>query len=317
VSKEGVIEMDLRQLRYAIAVADELSFTRAAERCHISQPPLSRAIRELEEEIGARLFERDKHSVALTAAGRGFIENTRKIFSLLGDATSSAQRTASGLGGTLTFGFGGSTVYSLLPALVASFRLKALDVDIRFRAMPVLSQIEAVRSGEIDIGVVRLPVFDEVLATRFIYAEPLIVALPTGHPLLVDSGAVSIDRLVNFPFVTYEPTRGFNFHADLLALCRLANFSPYLAHLAPTTEAVVGIVACGEGVAVLPASAERLRMRGVSFRTLAAPMAPPRLTRVRFGLAWHEERETATTRQFIDHASTMAQEDPDDQTEDG
>ena len=158
----------------------------------------------------------------------------------------------------------------------------------------------------------RLPVFDEVLATRFIYAEPLIVALPSRHSLLANSGPILIDSLGACPFVTYEPTRGFNFHADLLALCRLASFSPNMVHLAPNTESVVGIVACGEGVAVLPASAERLRMRGVSFRPLLAPMAPPRLSRVRFGLAWHAERENASLRHFVDHASSFSIDDPSD-----
>lgn len=295
--------MDLRQLRYLVALAEELNFTRAAARCNVSQPPFSRAIRDLELEIGARLFERDKHKVALTPAGSSLVDDARRSLSMIAEGTRRAQQTAAGYSGTLTFGLGGSNVYSLLPALVASFRRVAPDVLISFRAMPVLNQIDALREGEIDVGILRLPVFDELIATRFVYAEPMVVALPAGHELLADSAAITIDQLAGSSFVTYEPTRGFNFHADLLALCNLANFAPNILHLAPTTEAVVGIVACGEGVAILPASAERLRMRGVAFRPLSTHGVAPSLRSVKFGLAWRKASETAVTRRFLEHAA--------------
>lgn len=298
--------MDLRQLRYLIALSEELNFTRAAARCHVSQPPFSRAIRDLETELGVRLFERDKHHVTLTSAGASMVEDARKSLAILHEGTRRAQRTAAGFSGTLTFGFGGSNVYSLLPSLVSSFRTVAPDVLVAFQAMPVLNQIEALRDGTIDIGILRLPVFDELIATRFVYAEPLVVALPGGHPLLADSGAVAVDQLAPSPFVAYEPTRGFNFHSDLLALCSLASFAPDIVHLAPTTEAVVGIVACGEGVAILPASAERLRMRGCSFRPLNVKNVPVHLSQVRFGVAWRKGQESAVTLRFLEHVAKTA-----------
>jgi LysR family transcriptional regulator, benzoate and cis,cis-muconate-responsive activator of ben and cat genes len=292
--------MDLRQMRYVIAIAEELNFTRAARRCNISQPPLSRAIRELENEIGARLFDRDKHHVALTPAGKVFIADARKALEILDDGSARARRFAEGLSGTLDIGFGGSTVYALVPALVRRFRETTPEVEIVFHAMSVLHQIEALRLGEIDVGIVRLPIFDELIETRFVHSEPLIVALPVGHPLLSDSGAIGIDALRASPFVAYQPTRGFNVHADLHALCRLAGFDPMIAHEAPTTEAVIGIVACGEGVAIVPASAERLRMRGVAFRSLQPPPQAPDLADVRFGLAWRRNQANATTMQFVE-----------------
>lgn len=291
--------MDLRQMRYLVAVAEELNFTRAAERCHVSQPPLSRAIHELEAEVGARLFDRDKHHVAVTPAGASLVASARKALAMLDDGVDLARRTALGLSGTLTFGFGGSTVYALAPALMRRFREATPDVAIRFSAMSVLHQIEALRSGEIDIGIVRLPIFDELIETRFVHSEPLVVALPTGHPLLAHSGAIAPGDLRSSRFVTYEPTRGFNFQADLLALCQLASFDPDIAHEAPTTEAVIGIVACGEGVAIVPASAERLRMRGVAFRPLDVP-GTPELATVRFALAWRSGELRPTTQKFID-----------------
>lgn len=295
--------MDLRQIRYFIAVAEELNFTRAAARCRVSQPPLSRAIRELEVEIGADLFDRDKHHVTLTPAGTSLVADARQALSLLEESAERARRTARGLRGTLQIGFGGSTVYALLPALVRRFRHEVPDVEIRFRAMSVLHQIDALRNGEIDIGILRLPAYDELIESRFVHREPLIVALPSGDPLLAHSGAISVAQLAQSRFVTYQAARGFNIHADLLALCRLADFNPVIAHEAPTTEAVIGIVACGEGVAIVPASAERLRMHGVAFRPLDLSGIPARLGSVEFGIAWRKEQPPAVVFEFIDRVA--------------
>jgi DNA-binding transcriptional LysR family regulator len=302
--------MDLRQMRYIIAVADELNFTRAAEKCNVSQPPLSRAIRALEEELGARLFVRDQHHVAVTPAGKSLVLDARKALAILEQGAERARRTELGMTGTLAIGFGGSTVYSLLPALVRSFRQAAPDVDITFRAMSVLHQIDALRDGEIDIGIVRLPISDELIETHAVHTEPLVVALPTGHQLLAHSGPVKMGDLSRSRFVTYEPARGFHVYSDLQGLCRLAGFAPNIAHQVPTTEAVIGIVACGEGIAVVPASAERLRMRGVAFRPLDAGHAPEHLTTVRFALAWRSKTPSAPTAKFIGAIRNLSDSDP-------
>jgi DNA-binding transcriptional LysR family regulator len=279
-------------------VADERSFTRAAQRCHVSQPPLSRAIAQLEAELGLRLFDRDTHSVALTEAGAALVQEARRGLALLEAGAAKARQTAAGQRGTLVIGFGGSIVYSLLPALVRQFRAAAPDVEIRFRPMAVLRQIDALRAGEIDLGILRMPVFDELIHTQPVHREQLVAALPTGHPLLAVAGPIELGALANSRFVTYEPSRGFQYHADLLSLCRLRDFVPAIAHEAPTTEAVVGIVACGEGVALVPTSAERLRMRGVTFRPLATQSLPTRLTTVEFALAWRRESPSSVTLEF-------------------
>lgn len=292
--------MDLRQMRYLVAVAEELNFTRAATRCNVSQPPLSRAIQDLEQEIGARLFDRNKHQVALTPVGASLAADARKALAILDEGIERAHRTATGMDGTMAVGFGGSTVYSLLPSLIRRFREAVPGVSIKFRPMSVLHQIEALRSGEIDVGIVRLPIFDELIETHFVHSEPLTVALPLGHSALQAGGAVSIADLRSSRFVTYEAKRGFNFQADLHALCRLADFDPDVAYEAPTTEAVIGIVACGEGVAIVPASARRLRMRGVAFRQLAVATHAASLTTVRFALAWRKDMISAPTLQLLD-----------------
>jgi DNA-binding transcriptional LysR family regulator len=165
--------------------------------------------------------------------------------------------------------------------------------------MSVLEQIEALRESRIDVGLIRLPVLDELVETAPVYQEPLSVALPVEHRLLAASGPVAIRELADSPFITYEPRRGFNFQADLHALCRFARFEPQIVHQASSTEAVVGIVACGEGVAIVPASAERLRMRGVAFRPLDTKGIPVQLASVSFGIGWRRDFASAVTQEFI------------------
>lgn len=297
--------MDHRQLRNLVALAEELNFTRAAARCNISQPPLSRSIAMLEAELGVRLFDRDRHSVQLTEAGRGLFEDSRRILALTTEATERARRAARGLRGTLTLGFGGSTTYSHWPPIVRAFSEAVPDVRIVFRSMPVLEQVDALREGLIDIGLIRLPVMDELITTELAYSEPLSVALPTGHPLLGQREPIALSALAASSFVTYEPRRGFNYHADLHALCRLSGFKPNIVHEAPTTEAVVGIVACGQGVAIVPESAQRLRMLGVDFRPLDPGDAPAELSTVTFGLAWRREGPSKVMLEFVEHARTV------------
>ncbi|MFM2410213.1 MAG: HTH-type transcriptional regulator BenM [Pseudomonadota bacterium] len=304
--------MDLRQVRYAIAVAEELNFTRAARRCNISQPPLSRAIQELESELGIQLFERNKHSVSLTPAGLTFISEARRSLTVLEEGSDRARRVASGHSGALSIGIGGSTLYSLLPSLVRRFKATSPDIHLEFKSMSVLYQIEALRAGEIDIGLLRLPVFDEMIDSLFVHREALVVALPFGHPLLSARDPIRIDQLRDDKFITYEPSRGFNFQSDLHSLCRLANFDPEIVHEATTTETLIGIVACGEGIAIVPAAAERLRMAGVGFRPLDLHGVPQELREVRFAVAWSKANQGPTVDAFLRCAENQVGKKEDD-----
>lgn len=294
--------VDQRQLRNLVALAEELNFTRAAARCHISQPPLSRSIAMLEAELGVRLFDRDRHSVQLTEAGHGLLQDARRILSLTEEAAERVRRVARGLRGTLTLGFGGSSIYSHWPQVVRAFSDAVPDVRIVFRSMAMLEQVDALREGVIDLGLIRLPVTDELITTEFAYSEQLVVALPAKHPLLQQRAPINLAALATSEFVTYEPRRGFNYYADLHALCRLAGFKPKIAQEGHSTEAVVGIVACGQGVAILPGSAHRLQMRGVDFRALDVRDVPPQLATVTFGHAWRKQSPSAVTLEFIEHA---------------
>jgi DNA-binding transcriptional LysR family regulator len=298
--------MDTRQARYLIALAEELNFTRAAKRCNISQPPLSRAISRLEREVGAQLFVRDTHRVALTAAGQNLVKDARRALELLEKGAAAARRIAQGLEGTLTLGFGGSMAYAVLPAAVKHFRRRAPHVELKFLAMPVGAQIDAIREGIVDVGVVLLPVYDELIATQTIIEDPVGLVAPDNHPTVRSRNKVAtISDLAESSFIVYTPMRGFNFHANLFALCRIAGFEPRIVHEAATTEALVGIVASGEGVATVPASVQSLRTHGVTYVPLNTGKAPKNLTTWHFAFAWHKERATPVAIEFLRRAKEI------------
>ena len=199
--------MEIRQFRYFQAVAQELSFTRAAEICHVSQPPLSRQIALLEAELGVQLLKRNQHSVELTEAGRVFLQDARTVLACISGVRERTVRAASGLSGQLNVGFGSSTAYALLPTLVRNFRTRHPDVKLELTSMPLIEQIEALRARKIDIGILRLPVYDELISTHFVHRECLVVALPSGHPL-AGKRRVRLQDLAGCQFVAYRRSRG-------------------------------------------------------------------------------------------------------------
>lgn len=296
--------MDLRQMRYLITAAEELNFTRAAERCHVSQPPLSRAIAQLEAELGCALFVRDSHKVILTKAGESLVEDARRALELIDNGVQRAKDISKGLHGTLVIGFGGTPVYLQWPILLRKFREDIPGVQIKFVSMPLLDQIDALRDSAIDIGIVRLPVHDELISTIPIHREPLIIATSANGIDGWQDIPIKINDLSESRFIAYAPRRGFDYHSDLRALCRLAGFEPNIAHEGQTTEAVIGMVACGEGIAIVPSDAQKLSMKGVLFRPLNVEDIPERLSLVEFALAWHRDNPSPAIRTFIRHVTT-------------
>ena len=294
--------MEFRQLRYFVAVAEELSFTRAAELCNVSQPPLSRQIALLEQRVGARLLNRDRHTVSLTDAGRVFLEDAKRTLALAEEAASRARRAGKGLIGRLVLGFGGSTAYELLPAIVRCYRRDHPDVELVLRSLPVTQQLEALRSREIDMGLLRLPVHDELVETQLLRRESFVAALPHDHPL-AGKRRLSLADLKDCSLVAYQPSRGLGYHGDLISLCRAAGFEPRITQETAPTEAVVGVVACGVGVAIVPEAARRLKAEGVVYRPIVLPTsAPANVRTVDYAVAWIRGYVSTTAQSFIDSA---------------
>lgn len=263
--------MELRHLRYFIAVAEELSFTRAAERLHIGQPPLSQQIQALEAEVGAQLLERSKRWVRLTEAGKLFLADARRVLALSEQAVQTARRAQRGETGELRIGFTFSTPFTPLFATVINrYRQRYPGVTLTLRDMATLPQLTAISAREMDLGLVRQP--EENIADGVILSvlrqDPLLLVLPQGHPL-ARRDTVAVSELKGLPFVMYPQSAGTGIYPQILRLCRAAGFVPQVAMEAGEASTIVGLVAAGCGVSVLPSPFDSIRMEGVCYRPIS------------------------------------------------
>lgn len=267
--------MELRHLRYFIAVAEELHFGRAAEQLGISQPPLSQQIQALEEELGARLFERSNRRVALSAVGRLFLPEARQVLAQLEQAVDVARRAQRGELGELKVGFTASAPFtSTIPRAIRAFRQACPDVHLNLRELSSRGVAEAVHEGRLQVGMLRplAPLPEELVALE-LFAEPLVAVLPVDHPLAGGADGVRLAALGEEPFVFFPRTFGTGLYDQLLGLARAAGFSPRIVQEASEAMILIGLVATGLGVSVLPASFSRMRIDGVVCRTLLDPGA--------------------------------------------
>jgi Transcriptional regulator len=265
--------MNLRHLRYFIAVAEEQHFTRAAERLHMAQPPLSQAIRQLESELGVQLLQRSTRSVSLTSAGLAYLERARAILHEVGDATEHARRVAAGSVGHLVIGCVGSATYSLLPQLSRGLATELPGVDFAFRGeMLVPDQVAALRNGDIDIALLRPPVADLGLSVEAIRRDRLVVALPEGHRL-ASAARVRVKQLAGSDLIIHSADRRSVMYDVVLGLLRDAGIEPHIRHEVGETSTLVTLVAGGLGVAIVPEPVSALHLEGVVYRPIVQPAA--------------------------------------------
>lgn len=267
--------MELRHLRYFIAVAEELHFGRAAEQLGISQPPLSQQIQALEEEVGARLLERTNRRVELTEAGRLFLDESRQVLAQVDKAVQLARRAQRGELGELKVGFTSSAPFtSTVPRSIHAFRQAYPDVHLELHEMSSAETVKALLEDRLQVGVIRpLALPDNLLAVE-LFREPLVAVLRADHPLAAGSAeGLEIAALAEEPFVFFPRTFGTGLYDQLIALTREAGFSPRIAQEASEAMTIIGLVSAGLGVSVLPASFRRTRVDGVVYRTLLDPGA--------------------------------------------
>jgi DNA-binding transcriptional LysR family regulator len=292
--------MELRTLRYFVTLAEELHFGRAAQRLALTQPPLSLAIRGLEEELGVRLFARTRRQVALTHAGATFLEQARDILAWAGAAVELARAADLGAVGRLTIGFMSASVYTLLPPVLREFAAAHPGVRLELRELTLPQQATALRRRDIHVGFVRPPVTDAELASEELLDEPLVVALPTGHPLAA-LRRIHARRLAGERFVMFQRAPGLVLHDLVLGFCLQQGFTPSVTQEASQTHAVVGLVSAGIGVALVPASAQEIRLRGVEFRRLAEKSPA-----VGTALAWRRDDTSPVLEAFVKTARRVA-----------
>jgi DNA-binding transcriptional LysR family regulator len=294
--------MELRTLRYFVTLAEELHFGRAAQRLSITQPPLSLAIRGLEEELRVQLFARNRRQVALTHAGAIFLDQARAILARTGEAVQLARAADRGEVGRLVIGFMSASIYTLLPPVLREFAASHSRVRLDLRELTLPQQLAALRRGDIHAGFVRPPVTDAELAMELLLEEPLHVALPAGHPL-ASARRIRAVRLADEPFVMFQRAPGLVLHDLVLGFCLQQGFAPRVAQEASQSHAVVGLVSAGIGVALVPASAQEVRLRGVEFRPLVEKTPP-----VGTALAWRRDDTSPVLRAFVDTARRVARE---------
>ncbi|HET6652946.1 MAG TPA: LysR substrate-binding domain-containing protein [Nocardioides sp.] len=260
--------MELRHLRYFQAVAEERHFGRAADRLHMAQPPLSQQIRRLEEELGVTLLRRSTRKVELTAAGDAYLGRVRGILAAVDEAGEEAHRIDAGLEGRLVVGCVGSATYSLLPALARALREELPGVDFAFRGeMLVPDLADALRSGVIDLALLRPPLDDAALSLRLLRRERLIVALPEGHRL-ASRERVRLADLEQEELVVHAGRGRSVMYDAVVQLCRGAGFEPRVRHEVAETSTLVTFVAAGLGVALVPEPVAALGVAGATYRPL-------------------------------------------------
>jgi DNA-binding transcriptional LysR family regulator len=265
-SPHNVLGLEIRLLEAVVAVADELHFGRAAARLGIAQPPLSARIQRLERLLGVRVFDRNRQGVALTAPGAEVAAQARRVLAEAHSLQRLAKGLRAGTRGSLTIGAVGSAFYRALPELLGPARAQLPDLELRVSEVETPGQVDALLAGDLDVGFLRPPV-DQRLDVRVVWEEPLVVALPPGHPLAdetqIHAAALADQRVVFFP-----RHRGPGFWDEVCDVFRSVG-----APLVPVVEAdhtttMLGMVALGVGVTVVPESARALHLDGVRYLPL-------------------------------------------------
>jgi len=259
------MRQDVRALTCFTAVAEELHFGRAAERLHITQPPLTVAVKRLERELGVALFDRTTRRVALTPAGKAFREKAGAAIGELDDAAGDVAQVAAGKSGKIRVGFVSSASYTTVPEAIRSFREHRPRVDLVLAPLTSGEQIEQLLDGELDLGLVRDPGPVPGLRLELLSAEDLVVVLPVSHPLAaIDE--VEPELLEGEPMILFPYRLMPGFVSRVLQLFDQLPTPPTVAQQAIHQETVLGLVAAGLGVSVLPQSVERFHMPGITTR---------------------------------------------------
>lgn len=288
--------MELRHLRYFIAVAEELHFTRAAQRLSIAQPPLSQQIKSLEQEVGVELLRRTKRRVELTDAGRCFLDEARRAVAQVDQAVAEARRAARGEIGRVLVGFVGSATYTVLPQVFRAFRGRYPSVEVVLRELTTAQQIAALSSGEIDLGFVRAPPDHEDLVSRVLVDEPFVAALPRRHPL-ARGPKVRVADLAGEPFILFPRPLAAGLYDAVVSACQRAGFSPRIVQETTQIPVMISLVAAGLGVALVPACVQSLKWKDLVYRPLEQPRPTTNIV-----LAWHKDRDSTVVRAFVSSA---------------
>jgi DNA-binding transcriptional LysR family regulator len=292
--------IDIRRLFYFVAVAEELHFTRAAGRLHIAQPPLSYQIQQLEKDLGVQLFERNRHQVQLTEAGKVLLDEARRIFAQLEQTVRQVRRVGHGEVGFLTLGFVPSASNSVLPTILQAFQQQFPAIQLFLKEMNPDQMVQALHDHRIDVGMVYMPLADSVLCAQTVLREPFVVALPVSHPQAREEPADLHTLAAEYFIVPSRYAAMPGLYAHVMEACHQAGFTPKVRQEAWLMQTIIGLVAANMGIALVPASIQNLHRTGVIYRPLRD------ITReVELGVVWRRDSTFPVLQRFLQVISTL------------
>jgi len=292
------MNIELRQLRYFVTVAEEMHFGRAAIRLHMTQPPLSQTIQSLESMLGVQLFRRTSRSVALTPAGIALLPEAQRILQQTAALPDLMRRATSGASGRLSLAFVSTADYSVLPPFLREFRESYPGVEIDLREATTDVQLDDLMQGRIDVGLLIPPIPDKAksqLDYLPVLSEPLILAAPKGLKALRGKQSVALQALAELPLIIFPRRIAPAFHDAILACYRDAGLTPHIGQEAIQMQTIIGLVSAGMGIALVPQSVSNLKRPGVDYKPLAnkTPL-------VETGLAWRRDNASPVLNAFLE-----------------
>lgn len=292
--------IELRHLRHFLAVAEELHFGRAATRLRIAQPALSQSVITLEKEVGVRLLERTTRTVRLTAAGRVFLDECRRVLSQVAQAVDGARQADRGEAGLLRIGYVVSASYELLPPLLLEYRRRSPAVALQLLGRSAAEQVEMLLSGDLSVGFVREFHEQPELESELLFDEKLLAVLPATHPEAQRS-TTRLSRLAGDSFIMFDRRRAPGMYDKIVSSCVSSGFTPQIVQQDSDVQSVLGLVAGGLGVTVVPVSFRHLAIEGIAYRSLTDVS-----TTVGLSAVWNREQRTSVMEGFLDVAREVA-----------
>ena len=293
-------EIELRHLRYFVAVAEELHFGRAAQRLGITQPPLSLQIQRLEANLGVTLFERTNRRVRLTPAGRTLLEEGRHLIADFINVADATRRSARGETGSLTVAFAASVMHMALPRIIQSFRSQFPDVRLELRELSTSAQLVELKAGDLDIGFLRQTPRDSELVIEAMMTENLVLAISKQHAL-ASRKHLKLTDVANEDFVLFPRDLAPGLYAHVLAVCAEVGVHPRVVQTSRELYTTISLVEAGLGVTIIPESVQQMGWRGVRYYPIRSPLAATRID-----AAWRADNRSAVLPAFLEITRSMA-----------